>query len=151
MAPHIENGDVEKEQERPLGGQNEEVGEYGDLVRYISQYKDGRRSSVGGVSVYDDTPKKKWYQFGKKSTGADGNFDTPEDWLNTDWKQGLTAHDVEQRRKKTGWNELTTEKENMFLKFLSFFTGPILYGTSLIPRYPCSPCSPTHQLTSNVQ
>ena len=29
-----------------------------------------------------------------------------------------------------GWNELSSEKENMFIKFLMFFTGPILYGES---------------------
>ena len=41
---------------------------------------------------------------------------------------GLTNADVELRRKKVGMNELVTEKENMFLKFLSYFQGPILYG-----------------------
>lgn len=35
--------------------------------------------------------------------------------------------EVERRRKSTGWNELTTEKENMILKFIGFFRGPILY------------------------
>lgn len=133
MAPlngDIENGDVEKEQRRGVANDDgQDLGEYGNLVKYISNFRDGRRSSVasGAPSVYDDEPKKKWYQFGKKATGPDGTFDTPEEWLGTDWKQGLTTHDVEQRRKKTGWNELTTEKENLFLKFLGFFTGPILY------------------------
>jgi H+-transporting ATPase len=128
MAPSIENGDAEK-QPRPLDA-GEDLGEYGNLVKYISNYRDGRRGSTSGASTYDDAPKKKWYQFGKKGgLGGDGMFDTPEDWLTTDWKQGLSAHEVESRRKKTGWNELTTEKENLFLKFLGFFTGPILYGT----------------------
>jgi H+-transporting ATPase len=124
----IENGDAEK-QPRPLDV-GEDLGEYGNLVKYISNYRDGRRGSTSGASTYDDAPKKKWYQFGKKGAlGGDGVFDTPEDWLTTDWKQGLSIHEVESRRKKTGWNELTTEKENLFLKFLGFFTGPILYGT----------------------
>lgn len=52
----------------------------------------------------------------------------PEEWLTADIKQGISSHDVETRRKRFGWNEISTEKENMFLKFLSFFTGPILYG-----------------------
>jgi H+-transporting ATPase len=143
MAPHneIENGAVEKETQHAqardgLGNTGDEPeldqGEYGNLVKYISNYKDGRRGSSAAGSTYDDMPpKKKWYQFGKKGDGMGGaaGFDTPEDWLLTDWKRGLTTHDVENRRKKTGWNELTTEKENMFLKFLSYFTGPILYGT----------------------
>ena len=35
--------------------------------------------------------------------------------------------EVERRRKSSGWNELSTEKENMILKFIGFFRGPILY------------------------
>jgi H+-transporting ATPase len=119
-------------QHQAVANQDEDQGEYGNLVRYISQYRDGRRAStIGGGDDDDDLPKKKhwWSRAGK---GPSGEFDTPDDWLNTDMKHGLKAHDVETRRKKTGWNELTTEKENMFLKFLSYFTGPILYGESLL-------------------
>ena len=54
----------------------------------------------------------------------------PEEWLEADIKQGLSNQDVESRRKRFGWNEITTEKENLFIKFLSFFTGPVLYGKS---------------------
>lgn len=133
MAPlDFENGNAEKEiGQVPLTQQavanNEDEGEYGNLVRYISQYRDGRRAStIGGDD--DDLPKKKhWWS--RRATGPNGDgFETPDDWLTTDMKQGLKTQDVETRRKKTGWNELTTEKENMFLKFLSYFTGPILYG-----------------------
>lgn len=42
-------------------------------------------------------------------------------------KQGLTEADLAPRRKKAGWNELTTEKTNLFIQFLSYFRGPILY------------------------
>jgi len=134
MAPpngDIENGDVEKEQRtlNPVADNDEEMGEYGNLVKYISNYRDGRRASIGGGSSLadlDDKPRK-WYQFGKKKGGADGTFDTPEEWLQTDWKKGLATTEVEARRKKTGYNELTTEKENLFIKFLTYFTGPILY------------------------
>ena len=52
----------------------------------------------------------------------------PEDWLEADIKQGISNSDVENRRKRFGWNEITTEKENLFIKFLMFFTGPVLYG-----------------------
>jgi len=51
--------------------------------------------------------------------------------LEADIKQGLSNHDVETRRKRFGWNEISTEKENLFIKFLSFFTGPILYVMEL--------------------
>jgi magnesium-transporting ATPase (P-type) len=70
-------------------------------------------------------------QFWKKNETAadDGSAMTvPDEWLNADIRQGITASEVESRRKKFGWNEITTDKENLFLKFLGFFTGPILYG-----------------------
>ena len=51
--------------------------------------------------------------------------------LEADIKQGISSHEVEQRRKRYGWNEITTEKENLFIKFLGFFTGPVLYGKFL--------------------
>lgn len=51
----------------------------------------------------------------------------PEEWLDSDIKQGLNNTDVEHRRKQFGWNEISTEKENLFIKFLMFFTGPVLY------------------------
>ena len=54
----------------------------------------------------------------------------PEEWLDVDIKQGIANDTVESRRKRFGWNELSSEKENMFIKFLMFFTGPILYGKS---------------------
>ncbi|KAI6709632.1 hypothetical protein JHW43_007857 [Diplocarpon mali] len=123
----VENGDAEKAFQRDATANDADLGEYGNLVKYISNYRDGRRASVT-ASIYDDVPKKKWYQFGSKKTlGADGSFDAPEEWLTTDWKQGLSSAEVELRRRKTGYNELTTEKENLFYKFLGFFTGPILY------------------------
>jgi len=57
----------------------------------------------------------------------------PEEWLEADIKQGLTNAEVESRRKRFGFNEITTDKENLFIKFLMFFTGPILYGESPSP------------------
>jgi H+-transporting ATPase len=144
MAPpngDVENGDFEKEQRRlnseAEAAGDDDMGEYGNLVKYISNYRDGRRASIGGVSSLnagEDKPKK-WWQFGKSQGGPDGTFDTPEEWLQTDWKRGLSTNDVELRRKKTGWNELTTEKENLFIKFLSYFTGPILYGMFYTPTH----------------
>ncbi|CZT11164.1 hypothetical protein WAI453_010898 [Rhynchosporium graminicola] len=134
MAAHQDLGNGEAEKDLRLHAQpnegNADLGEYGNLVKYISNYKDGRRASVAGSIYLDDEKPKKWYQFGKKSKvtpGSDGSFEAPPEWLETDWKRGLTTDEVEKRRRKTGWNELTTEKENLFYKFLGFFTGPILY------------------------
>jgi H+-transporting ATPase len=136
MAPlngDIENGDVEKDARRDTvaddGQDGQDMGEYGNLVRYISTYRDGRRgSTASGAGLGDEKPKKRhWWS--RKAGGSEGQgFETPDDWLMTDMKAGLSTTDVEHRRKKTGWNELTTEKENLFLKFLGYFKGPVLYG-----------------------
>ncbi|KAL8674754.1 MAG: hypothetical protein Q9168_000838 [Polycauliona sp. 1 TL-2023] len=105
--------------------------EYQNLVRYISNYREGRRKSVASVAPDDEAVNKPWWKFWAKKGAAPGmdpnNFETPDDWLYTDLKQGLSGGDLDSRRKHSGWNELSTEKENMFLKFLSYFTGPILY------------------------
>ena len=54
----------------------------------------------------------------------------PENWLEADIKQGISNSEVETRRKRYGFNEISSEKESLFIKFLMFFTGPVLYGKS---------------------
>ena len=49
----------------------------------------------------------------------------PEDMLQTDTRVGLTSDEVIQRRRKYGLNQMKEEKENLILKFLGFFVGPI--------------------------
>lgn len=51
----------------------------------------------------------------------------PEDLLQTDTRTGLTSAEVEQRRKKYGLNQMKEEKENLILKFLFYFIGPIQF------------------------
>jgi magnesium-transporting ATPase (P-type) len=51
----------------------------------------------------------------------------PEDMLQTDTRVGLTSEEVIQRRRKYGLNQMKEEKENMILKFLGFFVGPIQF------------------------
>lgn len=71
----------------------------------------------------------------------------PEDMLQTDSRVGLTESEVTSRRRKYGLNQMKEEKENLFLKFLSYFVGPIQFvmEVSLFspifssPRTPC-PC-----------
>ncbi|KAI8082247.1 plasma-membrane proton-efflux P-type ATPase [Thamnidium elegans] len=47
--------------------------------------------------------------------------------LHTDPGHGLTSTEVEQRRERYGFNELPEKKTNPFLKFFTYFTGPISY------------------------
>ena len=133
----LENGNETKVTFEDANGQSDasdKLDEYGNLVRYIATYRENRRMSVAPQDDDEDqsakvkwyTPWKRWTGAGKTAPGAD--FETPDEWLLTDLKQGLSTAEVEKRRRYTGWNELTTEKENLFIKFLTFFTGPILYG-----------------------
>lgn len=51
----------------------------------------------------------------------------PEELLQTDTRRGLTEAEVVLRRKKYGLNQMKEEKENLILKFLSYFVGPIQF------------------------
>ena len=133
----MENGDPKRGRISFADGWDPEKdeGEYANLIRYISTYRDRRFSKAPSQASGDDNAdasKKKTPPFYKRwftrGNGPDDLFDVPEDWLATDIKKGLTSAEVEERRRKSGFNELTTEKENLFLKFLGYFQGPILYG-----------------------
>lgn len=54
-------------------------------------------------------------------------FVVPEDQLQTDCRVGLTEFEVQIRRKKYGMNQMKEEKENLILKFLGYFFGPIQF------------------------
>ena len=51
----------------------------------------------------------------------------PEDMLQTDTRIGLTEQEVQARRRKYGLNQMKEEKENLILKFFSYFVGPIQF------------------------
>lgn len=51
----------------------------------------------------------------------------PEDMLQTDSRVGLTESEVTTRRRKYGLNQMKEEKENLVLKFLGYFIGPIQF------------------------
>ena len=112
--------------------------EYTALQRYILMYRDPRSGTTddgaGQVDNAIETKKHPWWAFwrgsSKKGNASDPGV-VPEEWLNTDLKQGITDSEVESRRRRFGWNEISTERENMLLKFLSYFTGPILYVMEL--------------------
>lgn len=116
-----------------------ELDEYTALQKFIVTYRDPRaqmfEDEAAAKAAGGDVQKKApWYAFWRKGgsdkTSAGDPGTVPDDWLESDFKHGISAAEVENRRKRFGFNELTTEKENMFIKFLTFFTGPILYGTS---------------------
>lgn len=84
----------------------------GSLIRYIDTYRDPHAE---GVEEEEIEPKKKpWWKGGGAVAGKKfSDFATPTDWLSTDMREGLNDTEVERRRKQSGWNELSAEKENM--------------------------------------
>lgn len=142
-ATDLENGDVEKDDQllnssdSEPNDKSESSDEYTQLVRYIATYREkGRRKSSAvpsDIGVEEQRKKAPWWKFGlgKKKSDVDDEFEVPDEWLETDIKKGIAGNEVEGRRRKTGFNELTSEKENLFLKFLSYFQGPILYVMEL--------------------
>lgn len=104
--------------------------EYGKLVKYVSTYRDAAADQNQAGDVVE---KRLWYAPWtkrkirvKRADEAAGIF--PDEWLTTDIREGLTSEEVLQRRRRAGWNELVSEKENPIAKILSYFRGPILYG-----------------------
>lgn len=105
--------------------------EYGKLVKYVSTFRDPNADREEEGDVIE---KRVWYAPWKKRKvrvkkleEKTGRF--PEDWLITDIREGLSSEEVNHRRRSSGWNELVSEKENPIAKILSYFQGPILYGT----------------------
>ncbi|OCK98500.1 plasma-membrane proton-e [Cenococcum geophilum 1.58] len=142
MARHpedLENGDVDGERSLSYDGGYDNLDEYAALQKYITTYRDPKAVALEEEdhlkNAIDARKPGHWWAFWRRGTSSEAaGSDTgvvPDDWLNADIKQGISAAQVDQRRKRFGPNELATEKENMFLKFLSYFTGPILYVMEL--------------------
>jgi H+-transporting ATPase len=115
----------------------DELDEYTALQKYIVSYRDPRAAmfedaAAEKANAQDVKKGAPWWQFWRKGNSknalAGDEGVVPPEWLDTDMNRGISEHEVELRRAKFGFNELTTEKENLFIKFLTFFTGPILYG-----------------------
>lgn len=63
----------------------------------------------------------------EENTEAGGARPVPEELLQTDTRVGLSEADVITRRRKFGLNQMKEEKENLILKFLGYFVGPIQF------------------------
>ncbi|KAK9328279.1 hypothetical protein V1520DRAFT_281781 [Lipomyces starkeyi] len=127
----LENGDPSRENQSFETADN--VDEYTGLIRYVSTYRDPELKATADAEVSVDleeaapwyAPWRQWRV--RRAMLGKGQFVVPDSWFTTDIKLGLSSVEVENRRKKVGWNELYAEKENMLLKFLEYFKGPILY------------------------
>jgi H+-transporting ATPase len=116
-----------------LSGDWANLDEYGKLVKYLSTFRDPNAEAQDEGDVME---KRVWYAPWKKRKvhirkleGETGKF--PDEWTLTDIREGLSSEEVPRRRRRSGWNELASEKENPIAKVLSYFQGPILYGEYL--------------------
>ncbi|CAN8096165.1 unnamed protein product [Discula destructiva] len=134
--PHLED-DVEAtaaghSSSDGYGGQtldDKSLGEYELLDRYITHGGHQKQEEV----EEEQKPPSWWKLFFSSDQEDQGPVHNkpPPEWLEADIRQGISSQDVESRRKRFGWNELTAEKENQIAKFMSFFQGPILYVMEL--------------------
>lgn len=72
----------------------------------------------------------------EETTEPGGARPVPEELLNTDTRTGLTENEVSSRRKKYGLNQMKEEKENLILKFLGYFVGPIQFVMEVSRQIP---------------
>lgn len=130
--------DTRNDQTAVHGESGEEEEEYQALLSYVakSAQKKAVKSGVNSDGSYEKKHRLWYAPWKTKTIKYDKNDEviqdnaavqTPDDWLETETAQGLTDAQVEERRKVMGWNELESSRENLFLKFLTFFQGPILY------------------------
>ncbi|KAI5852219.1 hypothetical protein BZA05DRAFT_39028 [Tricharina praecox] len=80
-------------------------------------------------ALIDDLESQEGQEYAEDDEAVAGSSarPVPEDLLQTDTRIGLTSAEVEQRRRKYGLNQMKEEKENMILKFLMYFVGPIQF------------------------
>ncbi|KAJ7101648.1 plasma-membrane proton-e [Mycena epipterygia] len=102
--------------------------EYDVLLRYAKDQAELASKRSDEEEEGEQQQKRLWYAPWKTVTvKSDKEKKIPDDWLQTNMTQGLADGDVDTRRKQFGFNELQSPKENQFLKFISYFRGPILY------------------------
>lgn len=63
----------------------------------------------------------------EEPSDANGQTCVPEEMLQTDVRVGLTEPEAGQRRRKYGLNQMNEKRQNLFLKFLMYFVGPIQF------------------------
>lgn len=125
----VENEAANSHSSGEKDGVDTESDEYLKLVKYVSTYREpGRKQDTENGEVKE---QRLWYAPWRKRqyrvrSSDQGTY--PDEWLITPINNGLSSEEVETRRKRTGFNELSAEKEHLFAKFMSYFRGPILYG-----------------------
>ncbi|WVQ95251.1 plasma-membrane proton-efflux P-type ATPase [Kwoniella sp. CBS 9459] len=131
-----ESGDAEAEAKRNDEEEKKKYQgeEYEVLLRYVEDQKEKLKNKKDDDDDEDEKNVKyvrKWYTPWKKVKVDQGGKKVPPEWLETDRQKGLSTSDIDERRKHSGYNELESPTENQFIKFISYFRGPILYVMEL--------------------
>lgn len=92
----------------------EKEGDDEDIGRLVDELNSDDEGAEEDEEGHGDDDRK------KSATVSDA-------FLQTDSTRGLTSEEVASRKKKFGANQMKEEKENLVLKFCSFFLGPIQY------------------------
>lgn len=100
------------------------------LTNNNNNYEDESEEDID--QLIEDLQSDKDYDEGEESSmvsdhAVRGQRVVPDELLQTDPNKGLTFDEVERRRKKFGLNQMSEEHENMIIKFLSYFIGPIQF------------------------
>ncbi|UZJ52540.1 hypothetical protein CBS101457_001860 [Exobasidium rhododendri] len=134
MADYEKHAEAEKGS-GPIGSANDE---YTQLIEFIRSQKTATADEEGGNDTHIVkkrsflTPwKVKEIRVNKNGEAEEVAAKVPTSWLETDMARGLNDSEVQKRRAAFGWNELESPSENLFLKFVGFFKGPILYAMEL--------------------
>lgn len=108
------------------------VSQIDGLEPYLPDGPYEKKKSLHGDDVEDmdlliDELESEADDFEEVEISDDSQSVVPDEFLRTDSITGLSDGEVSIRRKKYGPNKMKEEKENHFLKFLSFFVGPIQF------------------------
>jgi H+-transporting ATPase len=117
---------------------NIESGEFDEKLRHGSDpevankqpYRHDEEEDEDMDALIDELESQDGHQEeeeGEAEATPGGGRVVPEDQLQTDTTIGLTESEVIARRKKYGMNQMKEEKENLILKFLGYFIGPIQF------------------------
>lgn len=126
------------------------VSQIDGLEPYLPDGPYEKKKSLHGDDVEDmdlliDELESEADDFEEVEISDDSQSVVPDEFLRTDSITGLSDGEVSIRRKKYGPNKMKEEKENHFLKFLSFFVGPIQF----VMEVRCPRFSPSYALCTN--
>ncbi|KAI9096409.1 hypothetical protein DFS34DRAFT_581250 [Phlyctochytrium arcticum] len=104
---------------------NVSLHDFDDIEHLLSELEADAGTAEPQVPIEDDAADES--EIGPDGKPGPKALKIPEELLQTDPATGLSTDEAEKRHKKYGPNQLAEHKENMFLKFLGFFSGPIQY------------------------